>query len=92
MNKILNHILEQRNWQYCHVIEVASTYEIECIIESLIDELKDQFTKADFIEFFSTIQVIAYIDPDENDGLELTSEQENEIYNFSFTEAINYFY
>lgn len=92
MNKILNHILEQRHGHYCHVIEVTSTYEIDCIVESLIDELKDQFTKEDFIEFFSTMQVIAYIDPDENDGLEMTSEQEDEIYNFSFTEAIDYIY
>lgn len=92
MNKLLEYIIEQRQGHYCHLIQVGSTYEIECIIESLIDELKDQFTKADFIEFFSTMEMYAHIDPEDNDGLELTREQEDEIYNFSLVDCVNDIY
>lgn len=91
-NSILEYIIKQRQGHYCHVIEVGSTYQIECIIESLIDELNDQFTRQDFVEFFNTIEVIAYVDPDDNDGLELTREQEDEIYNFSLVACVNDIY
>lgn len=91
-NSILEYIIKHRQGHYCHVIEVGSTYQIECVIESLIDELKDQFTKQDFVGFFDTIEVIAYVDPDDNDGLELTREQEDEIYNFSLVDCVNNIY
>lgn len=83
MNKIFNHILKARKGHYCHALEVNYIYELECIVESLIDELHDDFNVADFIEFFNTLSVY-YLGEDDI--------EEQAIYDFDFEEHINYIF
>ena len=80
---LVNHITEARNGQYCHVIEVASTYEIESVIESIIEEYIPSFTAISIIDFFSTLEIIAFADDSE-----LSKETEEAIYHFDVNEAV----
>jgi len=68
MNKIYEHILKARNGHYCHALEVGSAYEMECVIESLIDELGEQFTLADYLDFFLSIELYHLPDEDSSDA------------------------
>ena len=77
--KILDRIIKDRNGFYCHAIEVNDMYEIESIIESIIELFEDQYTESEYIEFFETISIYY---------LGENSKEEKEVYNFSFTEYI----
>lgn len=83
MNKLLNHIIEERKGHYCHDIEVRDTLEIESIIESAIDAYnphnQDNFTDIEFIEFFESITV-HYLGEDDK--------EEQKCYAFDFNEYI----
>lgn len=53
--KLLDYMIEQRKGHYCHAIVVTYQYDIENVIESLISELREQFTLAEYIEFFNSM-------------------------------------
>ena len=71
--KLLDYIIKQRKGHYCHALELTDAYDLECVIESLIMELGEQFSLQDYLEFFNSIEV--YYIADEM----LTSEQNDAI-------------
>ena len=84
-NVILNKIMESRNGNYCHVLEVSTIYELENVIESILCEFEGEKTES-FIEFFNSITVFYWND---SDLTELENEaNEEEVYNFNFEESI----
>lgn len=78
LNPILEQLIVSRNGNYCHVIEVATAYEIECVIEQLYKEFEDVYTIEDIRDFFNTLDIIYY-----------SGEDENEVHNFNVNEFIN---
>lgn len=91
MNPIYETIVKARDGHYCHALELTYTYELECIIDSIIEEFEDgQFsddaTIYDVVSFFQTIQI--YFIEDE----ELTSDEnsvlENTLHAFNFKNYI----
>ena len=91
MNPILERIIKARLGQYCHALEVTYTYELESIVEAIIEEYSNQLdngtiTETDVIDFFQTMSIY-YLNDDElsnDDNLLL----ENEVYSFNFTDYI----
>ena len=91
MNPILERIIKARQGQYCHALEVTYTYELESIVEAIINEYSEDLyngliTEKDVIDFFTTMSIY-YLDDDElsdDDNLLL----ENEVYSFNFTDYI----
>ena len=84
-NVILNKILESRNGNYCHALEVSTIYELENIIECIMSEFQGEKTES-FIEFFNSITVFYWND---SDLTELENEaNEEQVYNFNFEESI----
>ena len=79
MNVILNKIIEERKGMYVHALEVSNLYELESIIENLYAEFIEEFTTTEIIEFFESIELYCLED----------SEEEEEVYNFNITEFIN---
>ena len=77
LNPILENVLKNRI-NYCHVIEVNNTYEIECIIESIIDENENEYGLNNCIEFLTSLQIYC-----------LDDENENEIFAFDVENYIN---
>jgi hypothetical protein len=84
-NLLLSKIIEQRNGQYCHAVEVSTVYDLENIAEAIISENENDFSLEVITEFLETLTV--YYLPE--DGEEEDSEEEERIYNFSFTDYIN---
>lgn len=87
MNKLLDHIIKERNGHYCHALELSNYYEYENVIECIIEQNGDNFTLDDYIGFFDSIELYYYYDADNyDDESKLTEEQqeidENELYNF----------
>jgi len=78
MNKILDYIIDERKGHYCHCIEVSSAYEIESTIESLVDQLGEEFTEAEFIEFFESMDFIYWPE----DGETEVKSDEDEVHSF----------
>jgi len=76
MNTILETILKNRQGHYCHAIEVCSAYEIICIIEDIANEFPEA-TKEELNDFFNNIDVYS-----------LNEDDEEEIHNFNFEQAI----
>ena len=74
---ILDIVIENRNGNYCHALEVSEVYELESIAESIYDEFESTHTKQDVIAFLSSASV--YVLDETNEG---------EIYNFSFNDYI----
>lgn len=85
MNALLNKIIESRNGHYCHVVEVSTVYNLENIAEAIISENEDEFSIEVITEFLESLTV--YYLPEE--GEEEDKEEEERIYNFSFTDYIN---
>ena len=75
MYKVLNYIIEERKGHYCHCVEVSSVYELECIAESIVNEFEELFTETEILEFLESLTVYS-----------LSDENEDSIYNFSFTD------
>lgn len=92
MNRLLSHIIAERNGHYCHTLELDSVYSYECVIEQIVSEYKDSYTLEDIIEFFSSISLYYYYDEDSDERI-LTEEQqdiaEEELYNFDYIQCIN---
>jgi hypothetical protein len=78
-NRILDKIIEGRKGHYCHALEVNDTYEIESIVEGLIDELGEEYFESEYIEFFQSMSIY-YLGDNE--------ETEQEVYNFDFSDYI----
>ena len=70
---------EDRGGLYVHAIEVESPYELESIIENVVDTYSDKFSKKEIKDFVSTLEVY-YLGED--------SDEEEEVYNFDFREYI----
>lgn len=86
MNKIYEHINAQRNGHYCHALELDSAYAFECVIESLMMELGEQFTLEDYLEFFHSIEL--YFLPDECSTSEWNDAAEQELYDLDITATV----
>ena len=72
--KILDYIIEQRKGHYCHALELTDVYDLECVIESLIMELGEQFTLSDYLDFFNSVEIYFVADDtltsEKNDAIE----------------------
>ena len=91
MNPIYESIIKARNGNYCHALEVTYTYELESIVEAIIDEYSDDLyngviTEKDVTDFFTTMSIY-YLDDDELSDDD-NSLLENEVYSFSFKDYI----
>lgn len=86
MNKLLNHIIAERNGHYCHALELDSAYSYECVIEQIVNEYKDSFTPEDIIEFFDSVEI--YHLPDEDSTSEWNDAAEQELYDFDYIQCI----
>lgn len=90
-NRLLDHIITERNGHYCHVLELDSAYSYECVIEQIVSDYKDTFTQDEIISFFDTIEIYYYLDIHDND-YNVSEEQqaidENELYNFDHKQFI----
>lgn len=92
-NRLLDHIIQQRNGHYCHVLELDSAYAYECVIEQIVSEFSGDFTQDEIIDFFYSISLYYYYDADsDDDEHRLTEEQqeidENELYDFDYKQCI----
>lgn len=79
-NLILNHITKCRKGHYVHALECSSVYDLQVAIENLINELKDQFTANDFVQFFSSMEL--YYIPVGELTVEQNESMESELYSF----------
>lgn len=77
MNKLLEKVIQSRKGHYCHCIEVSTTYEMEGIAESIMDEFEQDFDKETIIEFLESMTVYC-----------LDNDNEKSVYDFSFREYI----
>jgi len=77
---IIDIIIKSRNGHYCHCVEVENVYQLEMIAETIFSDFIDTHTKEDILEFLETLEVYSLDDDNEED-----------IYDFSFTEYVNDF-
>ena len=78
INPILSKILESRKGHYVHNLEVNDVYELETVVESLYDELIEEYDINTFINFITSMQIYCLIE-----------ENENDVYNFDIENYIN---
>lgn len=84
MSRLLNHIIAERKGHYCHALEIANYYEYENIIEQIVSDYKDNFTKDEIIDFVISIDLYYYTgDEPEHE------EEEEQLYNFDVAKFIN---
>ena len=91
MNTIYESIIKARQGHYCHALEVTHTYELESIVEAIIEEYSNQLdngtiTEKDIIGFFTTMSIY-YLNDDELSDDE-NSLLECEVYSFNFSDYI----
>ena len=84
MNKILDKVITERNGHYCHVLELGSSYELECYIEQLYSEFEEEFSKEEIIEFFETMEIYYYKENEEEED----KEEEEKLYSFNIANFI----
>lgn len=77
MNLLLEKISKSRPY-YCHVIEVESVEELKNVTESIHSENIEEFSIDIILEFLESLTVYC-----------LDDDNEEEVYNFSFTDYIN---
>ena len=92
-NRLLEHIIKERNGHYCHALELDSAYSYECVIEQIVSDYKDEFTQDEIISFFDSVSLYYYYDANNyDDEYKLSDEQqeidENELYNFDYKQCI----
>jgi len=85
MNAIIEEIAKARNGQYCHVIEVSNTSEMENIAEAIHEQYTEEHKQEVIIDFLETLEVYYYVENDEDHS----EKDEEAVYNFSFTNYIN---
>lgn len=88
--KILDYMIEQRNGHYCHVLELTDVYDLECVIESFIMDLGEQFSLQDYLEFFNSIEI--YFVADECSTSEWNDAIECELYDADISELVRSIY
>ena len=93
MNRLLDHIIQERNGYYCHALELDSAYAYECVIEEIVGAYSNDFTQDDIVNFFDSISLCYYYDADNyDDECKLTEGQqeiaETELYNFDHKQFI----
>ena len=84
MNELLNEVIEARNGHYIHAVEVSTAYELEAIAEAITQENEEKHSEGVIINFLESLEV--YYLPEENE--QENEEEEQRIYNFSFSEFI----
>ena len=84
MNRLLDHIITERNGHYCHALELANYYEYENIIEQIVSDYKDNFTKDEIIDFFINIDLYYYTGDEPE-----YKEEEEQLYNFDVARFVN---
>lgn len=77
MNAILSMILDKREGHYVHALEVSDVYELQSCIESLYNELIDEYSIDVFIDFITSMELYC-----------LEDENEDEVYNFDIVSFI----
>ena len=55
-DRILIDILKNR-FNYCHVLELGTVYELEECISTLVDEFIDKYEQSEILKFFNTITI-----------------------------------
>ena len=88
--KILDYIIEQRKGHYCHALELTDAYDLECVIESVMMDLGEQFSLQDYLEFFNSISI--YHLPDEDSTDEHNAIMEEELYSANISELVKEVY
>jgi hypothetical protein len=91
MNAILKKIIDARKGNYCHVIEVGSPYEIECIIDTIANDFSDQPIEV-IKDFFNTMQIIFFDSYDDDDQINEGCTDEDDVYNFDINSYIDSIY
>ena len=76
-NPLLTEVIEARNGHYCHALEVNDVYELEGVVEGVIESSPDH-TEATYIEFFNSIELYC-----------LNDENEEEVLCFDFADFID---
>lgn len=83
MNPILEQVLDNRNGFYVHCVEVDNIYTLQDIAESIYSEFENDYSFDQIAEFLDSLEVYVY-----SDERELTEKEEEEIFNFSFSEYL----
>ena len=76
MNPIIE-IYRKNRMNYCHVAEVETVYELQCIIDSIYDEFIEDFGLDTVIDFCTTLEIYC-----------LTEGNEEEVYNFDIKQYL----
>ena len=76
MNRILSKILDEYP-NYCHSVEMFNIGGMEYLVEWAIIAFSDNYYLEEIIDFLETLEVYC-----------LNEENEEEVYNFSFSEFI----
>ena len=84
--KILDYIIEQRKGHYCHVLELTDVYDLECVIESFIMDLGEQFTLDEYLDFFNSIEI--YFVADDDSTSEWNADTEQRLYDADISELV----
>ena len=84
--KILDYIIEQRKGHYCHALELTDVYDLECVIESLIMDLGEQFSLQDYLDFFNSIEI--YFVADDDSTSEWNDDTEQRLYDADISELV----
>ncbi len=75
---IVRDLIEKRNGNYCHVVEVNDACELEYFVEAVVEEFaRGGYSADDIREFINTITVYA-----------LNDDNEREIYDFNINECL----
>ena len=82
-NRILEEVLKNR-FNYCHVLEVDSLYELQSIIDNLYDGWINegaygiQYSHNEVVDFLGSLEIYC-----------LEEEEEEEVYEFNITNYLN---
>ena len=78
MNPILENMYKKRVI-YVHALEVNDVYELESIIEELVDEFIDDYSIKDIIDFVTSLEIYYLGDDDD---------EERRVFNFNIKNKI----
>jgi len=66
MNPIVEELIKIKNGHYVHALEVETAYELQSIIDTLIDELSSKYNLETLLDFFNTMQIYCISESDED--------------------------
>jgi len=84
VSKILEKIITRRKGHYVHALEVQNVYELEFVIDELVREFKEEYTKKDILDFFVGMSIY-YLEPEAG----ADEKEEYKIYQFNIENYIN---